>query len=764
MSPAPALSDPALSRSKPVVPTEEPISVPLYVAGLIVTLAGVQAVNSTVEDASFTLMTLLLTCIGFAFSYGSRWMGIQPRVLEFLSASFIAYVVYGVFHQSLSLGVFMPASVADRDMQLAVGLTWVAVIRAWTLSGDEQVLFSSILSIAMIGLVATHDVNAPVQVSFVVFVMGTTFLLMHQTSLQNRARASAAERAREGGGIVAIQAGLAAAVGLCALCLGSVVSVPVQAAFQGLSLGQAVRRLIGAERPGDLQTTGIRFSDDALMEIGAASNWPSSAETVMKVAGGDQQPHYWRGRTYDNYTGAGWESGPGDEVAPLAEAGRAPGRWRRFAVHEPLTTGDPASPGDAAPTWIFTVLGQTRQFYYTGQPRLLTLYNGSLGIPQQGGDGRLQTDGPSLSRVSYAVTCRVAPDPSLPEVSQRLRRAGRRYGPEISRNYLPGFDNGVTTQDDIRFYDEALRQAFQSLRPGRHTPFDKAQAIRDWIAARCVYSLSVDAIAPDTDHVRAFLFDTRRGYCDLFASAMTVLCRQAGIPARLATGFAPGARDGNDFVLRALDKHAWTEVFFPGAGWVAFDATEGSRADSTVPDSRPASRRDWLGWARALLAGGPIPLLLFGGIVVLLAWVVKVEVYDRLRARWSEERAGQDGRGLAAPERARTEIGRRYGRMTRALTGLGLPRRAAETPLEYAARAQAFLEREQDALHLPLASPLVSALTGAFVAARYGGMSVPPPLFSGDAFDHTLSDWTARLARARRQKALQKFRRSLSRH
>ncbi len=114
----------------------------------------------------------------------------------------------------------------------------------------------------------------------------------------------------------------------------------------------------------------------------------------------------------------------------------------------------------------------------------------------------------------------------------------------------------------------------------------KRFAIRAWVANRCVYSLAVPPIPPEADHVHAFLGDTRRGYCDMFASSMAVLCRTAGIPARLATGFAPGDPDGDSFNLRGEDKHAWTEVYFPRVGWVAFDPTAGSRTDGTVPNAQ----------------------------------------------------------------------------------------------------------------------------------------------------------------------------------
>lgn len=70
-----------------------------------------------------------------------------------------------------------------------------------------------------------------------------------------------------------------------------------------------------------------------------------------------------------------------------------------------------------------------------------------------------------------------------------------------------------------------------------------------------------------------FLFRGKRGYCEQFASAMGVLLRSNGIPARVAVGFTSGYREGPDRVITTEDAHAWVEAFFPGAGWVTFDPT-----------------------------------------------------------------------------------------------------------------------------------------------------------------------------------------------
>ena len=79
------------------------------------------------------------------------------------------------------------------------------------------------------------------------------------------------------------------------------------------------------------------------------------------------------------------------------------------------------------------------------------------------------------------------------------------------------------------------------------------------------------------DHVRpldAFLFKDREGSCQHFAGAAALLLRLAGVPARVAVGFAPGTRDSHDrWVVRDQDAHAWVEVWYQDVGWVAFDPT-----------------------------------------------------------------------------------------------------------------------------------------------------------------------------------------------
>lgn len=94
-----------------------------------------------------------------------------------------------------------------------------------------------------------------------------------------------------------------------------------------------------------------------------------------------------------------------------------------------------------------------------------------------------------------------------------------------------------------------------------------------------------------------FLFDTREGFCEHYASSFTVLMRSAGIPARVVTGYQGGywSQLGNYLLLRYSDAHAWTEVWLRGRGWVRVDPTAAARPERVTQGAAAARSddRDW---------------------------------------------------------------------------------------------------------------------------------------------------------------------------
>ena len=688
---------------------ERSLSLPLYLGGLAVTLCGVLTVTYTVADAGFSATAVLLTLVGFVFSLGCRALGTKARIVEWLCWGMIALTLYGGLTQRIDWSVLMPAGVDKNDQRLAVLLCWAAMLRSWALFSDEAVLFSPVLSIAAIGLVASSDLNPPVAAYFGGCVVATAFLLIHSHALRQRALASPQERASRGPGLAG-QVGLAALCGLVVIGLSGLLIVPLEAVSKNLSLAGAIRRLARFSSPANAASLTFRFSDDAMLMVGTGAGWSASPQVVMRVTPDDGQPHYWRGRTYDRYVGDGWVS-------------TLDGQTLRVSL--PPTLEDDGSQTFLLPTpprlerplltATFDVLGETDGFYYAADPRRLRLYSDFGTEPRLMRDGRLDLGGRSLSQQRYTVMSLTAPDPADPDVQARLRRGGTRYPEDVRRRYLGnlGSSGHALAPGALAYYRKAVAEALRRLPPGRRMPVDKALAIRDWVAARCTYSLAAPPLPEQLDHVYEFLAHTRRGYCDLFASSMAVLCRVAGLPARVATGFAPGEPDGAVFNLRAMDKHAWTEVYFPDEGWLMFDPTAGTRTDGSLPTSQARYHWDWRGFLRGL---GPVTLLLALLILTLLLYVAKTEWYDRWRAR----RAAPARTGTVAASLA-PEIGRQYARMAQILGGLGLIRRSVETPDEYAARAEAFLAAQGPGAP---SSSVVAALTAHLVAARYA--AAPP--------------------------------------
>jgi transglutaminase-like putative cysteine protease len=112
---------------------------------------------------------------------------------------------------------------------------------------------------------------------------------------------------------------------------------------------------------------------------------------------------------------------------------------------------------------------------------------------------------------------------------------------------------------------------------------DRAASIERHL--RTAYSYSLDAgVSPSSDPLAWFLFEHRRGHCEYFASAMTVLLRAAWIPARVVTGFQSGSYNpiSGWHVIRASDAHAWVEAWLPGEGWVTFDPTPSAPRPDTL--------------------------------------------------------------------------------------------------------------------------------------------------------------------------------------
>ncbi|MCI0770452.1 MAG: transglutaminase domain-containing protein [Chloroflexi bacterium] len=124
---------------------------------------------------------------------------------------------------------------------------------------------------------------------------------------------------------------------------------------------------------------------------------------------------------------------------------------------------------------------------------------------------------------------------------------------------------------------QRVRDMAADLTAGTDNPLDKAVLIQNYLRSDVFTYDQENVVAPPraADGVDYFLFETKLGYSDYFASAMTVMMRAVGVPTRMAAGYAPGEYDEEIGmrIVRDHDSHGWTQVYFPQYGWIDFEPT-----------------------------------------------------------------------------------------------------------------------------------------------------------------------------------------------
>ncbi len=118
----------------------------------------------------------------------------------------------------------------------------------------------------------------------------------------------------------------------------------------------------------------------------------------------------------------------------------------------------------------------------------------------------------------------------------------------------------------------------QQVTAGATSDHERALMLQNFFLDPVKFTYDLEVARHDNvKGVEQFLFEVRRGYCQQFSSTFAAMARSLGIPARVAVGFTWGEWDDsrNEYVVRGRNAHAWPEVYFAGAGWVAFDPTPG---------------------------------------------------------------------------------------------------------------------------------------------------------------------------------------------
>ena len=328
----------------------------------------------------------------------------------------------------------------------------------------------------------------------------------------------------------------------------------------------------------------------------------------------------------------------------------------------------------------------------------------------------------------------------LPMDATKLRAASTEYSIDIASTYLQ-----LPHELDPRI-PELAKQITKNAR----TPFDKSLAIESYLRNRFTYTLNLTG-KPGDDPLAHFLFETRAGHCEYFASAMTIMLRTLGIPTREVNGFLPGEYNdlGGDYIVRASDAHSWVEVYFPGLDWQTFDPTPAAPENETGFLTRLGQYADWMEitWSEWVIGYDFAHQMVMAQSLQrssrdfsdsLRAWYARQQVRGR---RWMK--SWHNGLGVLIPLTvlaflillrfdALTAILRRlwlswqlrspkaarsnpqlasglYAELLRVLARRGMARRETQTPLEFAA-----------AVNAPNLAPPVREFTQLYAHARFG--------------------------------------------
>ncbi|MEC0240689.1 transglutaminase-like domain-containing protein [Paenibacillus dokdonensis] len=283
---------------------------------------------------------------------------------------------------------------------------------------------------------------------------------------------------------------------------------------------------------------------------------------------------YWRGETFSEYNGRKWSEPDGD-----VKTGYAPG----------VITGQ----AENTAAGLKTI---TQQITFE-QPLLQSFPLFGGGVVAEVLDLQLSPAGTALpaaiERNSEAGTVKVMLDRGQPQVegytvkvniadadAKRLSSESGADPQPVQARYLQL--PGELPQRVKNLADEITKSAVNR--------YEQVEAVKSYLKEHESYTLETRVPPEGQDFVDDFLFETHAGYCNHFSTAMTVLLRSEGIPARYVKGFAPGKQDLSQpgrYQVSEGDAHSWVEVYFPESGWVPFDPTPGFTLSSEL--SQPTS-------------------------------------------------------------------------------------------------------------------------------------------------------------------------------
>jgi transglutaminase-like putative cysteine protease len=291
------------------------------------------------------------------------------------------------------------------------------------------------------------------------------------------------------------------------------------------------------------------------LELGGAIRLGDQEVFWVEVPDRDRR-YYWRSRTYDIYQNRRWSSNASIRLtnnSPSTTLQIEPNNAREMIQQRFVIGPNAMRIIHTAPQPYQVSLSTRSDLAYTAEESSPNrTMNISVIRPTS-----LIRHGESYTATSMMSTAS----------AYELRNASLNYPDWVTDSYL-SLPNSITGRTI-----ELARQIVQEA--NAVTVYDQSKAIESYLRSNIAYNESIPTPPNNVDPVDWFLFTHQEGYCKYYASAMIVMLRSLGIPARMAAGFSQGIWDDarNAYVVTERDAHVWVEVYFPDYGWIEFEPT-----------------------------------------------------------------------------------------------------------------------------------------------------------------------------------------------
>ncbi len=337
------------------------------------------------------------------------------------------------------------------------------------------------------------------------------------------------------------------AMGRAGVALASV------AVIAGVVIGP---RLPHADAPALVDLANLEVGDGArvvlspLVQVRSRLVHSSNVE-LFSVGVPEQERHYWRLMSLDHFDGDAW---------------RARSRFSDALGLLPTTLDPSVQSPPVTQDMHITRLGN--DYLPAAHELRRVVDDGGVPMRYEADSGALimaRDAGASLGSFRYRVES-VVVDISDPDVLRAADKAS------LDADFL---EINTALPDEVH---ELVGGEARRVTAGAASDYQRALQLQDyfWVSGNFAYDLNV-AESRNIDDLEDFLFETRAGYCEQFASAFAAMARSVGLPTRVAVGFTWGEWDPGRgvYAVRGEHAHAWPEVYFAGVGWVRFEPTPG---------------------------------------------------------------------------------------------------------------------------------------------------------------------------------------------